>query len=269
MQATIVALYGEKPVDLSALLTQCQDAAEEILGSRFRRYEIEQVHATLVGLERDEQRTELFLNRNYKVHERAEVQMDFCGLIDYLRTVCDTPFRVQIGGFQDRDYPFTSRGSRPFNRSFSIQGGNVVVIGWPRRCIPPSGHMSSPSTEIEDATLYPDILDRIRRGAEHFGVLHAYYRRPGDADNDLYFRIGVVDDPGILDTRTREGVHRAVRRILGARSPVVVTIDTSRLFLAFYETEELPRASTRAYALADGRLDDVFIHEGYSLGVKA
>jgi len=58
-----------------------------ILGSRFRRHEIEQIHATLVGLERDEPRAESFLNRNYKVHERAEVQMDLRGLIDHLRSV--------------------------------------------------------------------------------------------------------------------------------------------------------------------------------------
>ena len=43
------------------------------------------------------------------------------------------PFDAQFGGFEDRDYPFRSRGARPFDRSFSIQGRTAVVIGWPVR----------------------------------------------------------------------------------------------------------------------------------------
>lgn len=246
MQATVVALYGEKSADLSALIDRCQSAVSRRLGSRFRRYAIRQVHATLVGLERDERRPERFLNRNYAVHRLADVAMDFGGLIAYLRRVCRVPLQVQIGGFQDRDYPFTSRGARPFDRCFSLQGGNVVVIGWPRQ-----------------AASYPDTLQRIRLGAQRYGVLHAYHRQPDDADNDCFFRIGILDDADSVGPEERAGVQQTVRNMLGSSSPGLITIDSSSVSLAFYETEELSPATTRAYALSDERLDDVFVRGGY------
>jgi hypothetical protein len=251
MQATIVALYGEKSNDFSALLAHIQDTVAKTLGSRFRRYDIRQIHATLLGLERDEYRASNYLNRNFKVHRRVEVEMDFSGLMDYLRKVCSTPFQVQIGGFQDRDYPFTSRGERPFNRCFSIQGGNSVVVGWPRYV--------HPSAE----TRYPDILHRIREGAQRHGALHSYHRRPNDKDNDFFFRIGVVNDPESVDTRAKDLVENAMRSMLASLPPLVVEIDLRRLLLAYYETAELPLASTIAYALTDERLDDLFIRQGY------
>jgi len=269
MQATIVALYGEKSHDLSALLTQIQDAVEQTLGSRFRRYDIRQIHATLVGLERDELRAEGYLNRNFKIHRRVEVEMDFSSVMDYLRQVCRTPFQVQIGGFQDRDYPFTSRGERPFNRCFSIQGGNVVVIGWPRRGIPHTRLRSSTDTASEDATQYPNILHRIREGAQRHGVLHSYLRRPDDTDNDFFLRIGIVDDPGSVDSRASPLVYNATRGMLASLYPLVVNIGLPNMSLAFYESEELPLASTTAYALTDEHLDDAFIRHGYRAGATS
>jgi hypothetical protein len=71
MQATFVALYRKKSDDLSAFLADCQNAVADILGSRFRKYEIGQIHATLVGLERDEGEPDHFLNRNFKTRPKC------------------------------------------------------------------------------------------------------------------------------------------------------------------------------------------------------
>jgi hypothetical protein len=251
------------------LITECQDDTERILGSRFRRYEIEQIHATLVGLEIDEHRRQYFLNRNYKTHQLANVAMNFRGLVEYLRNVCRTPIHIQIGGFQVRDYPFTSRGSRPFNRSISIQGGNVVLIGWPRLGLPSAGTTSLQSAAIDDAALYPSILDCIRQGAQRYGVLHSYHRTPVDTDNDFYLRIGTVEKPECVDSGAQVRVHDALRSKLASRSPLLVDVDLSSVFLAFYESEELPMESTMAYPLTDERLDDVFIRKGYCVGIAS
>ncbi len=113
MQATIVALYGEKSSDLTAFLVTCQNAVVKVLGSRFRKYDIDQVHATVVGLERDESQPDCFNNRNYLVYRKAQVNMDSRGLLAYLRSSPNIPFQVQLGGFYDHDYSFVSRWGAP------------------------------------------------------------------------------------------------------------------------------------------------------------
>jgi hypothetical protein len=51
-QVTLVAFYGEKLDELSTLITQCHERLISILVDVFSPYDIPQVHATIVGLER-------------------------------------------------------------------------------------------------------------------------------------------------------------------------------------------------------------------------
>jgi hypothetical protein len=189
--------------------------------------------------------------------------MDFGGLLGFLRDGGHTPCQLQIGGFQDRDYPFTSRGTRPFNRCFSIQGNNVVVMGWPLRGIPLSNAPSAPTVLIQEAGLYPNSLDYIRRGAQRYGVLHSYHVKPEDTDNDFFFRIGMVDDPSSVDPFLKTHLHNAMRNTLGSLPPLIVNVELSDLYIAFYESEELPLGTTKEFALTDGRVNDGFIRRNF------
>lgn len=264
MQATIVALYGNKPDELNALLTDCQNIVSELLGSRFRKYDIGQIHGTLVGLERDEGEPQRFLNRNFRTRRDAQIQMNFGGLLRFLRDGGHVPFQLQIGGFQYRDYPFVSRGTRPFNRCFSLQGKNVVVMGWPLRGVPLTDAPSSPTTLIQEARLYPNILDSMRRGAQRYGVLHSYHARPEDTDNDFFFRIGTVDDPSSVTQLLKTRVHNSMRNALAALPPLVVNIELSDLNVVFYDSEELPLDGSIAYPLDNEELDQDFIRSKFS-----
>jgi hypothetical protein len=223
-QATLVALYGPKPPAFEQLIARCGQA----IGRSFSPCGIDQIHATIVGLER----TSALDNLNFHRHRNQTAAMDLPGFLNHLRNSPLLPFRVQIGGFADRDYPFSSRGSRPYRRSFSIQGDKAVVMGWP----------------IQDR-LYPDTLHTLRQAAQPYNILHAYHRDPSDFDNDFYFRIGFVD-------RTAPGPEQDVREILAGADPVILEVTASDLCVASYIDDALPRESTIAWPIDDARLSD-------------
>ena len=263
MQATIVALYGDKPEHLHTFLTDCQDSVTQVLGSRFRKYDIDQIHATVVGLEREALHSNCFLNRNFKTHRQEQVQMELAGLLNFFREGGHVPFQLQIGGFADRDYPFSSRDTRPFNRGFSIQGGNVVVMGWPVCSRAPQDAPSSSIASIHEARLYPNTLDSIRRGAQRYGVLHSYHKKPADTDNDFFFRIGMIDAPESVEPLLKSRVQAAMRSFLGSLRPLTLSIKLSDLQIVFYESEELPLDTSVAYSLDTEDLDGAFMQGMY------
>lgn len=259
MQATIVALYGDKPDTLTAFLSDCQNIVGEFLGSNFKKYDIGQVHGTLVGLERDEDAPWRFYNRNFRTLRNVEAPMDFDGLLTFLREGGHFPLQLQIGGFQDRDYPFTSRDMTPFNRSFSLQGENVVIMGWPLRGLPLSDKPSSPPTIIRESLLYPMTLDSIRRGAQRYGVLHAYHAKPKDTDNDFFFRIGMITSPDSVSTKLKKRIQETMREYIAGMPPLVINIDLSDVYIVFYTSEKLLLGSSTQYSIDGRNLDKDFI----------
>src|SRR4029077_17532962 len=121
-----------------------------------------------------------------RFRDRLE-QIDLPGFLNSLRASPCFPICVQFGGFADRDYPFTSRELRPFDRSFSLQGTRAVVIGWPLRGKPSlSANSVSQYSAVQEARLYPTFIDDVRRFALNFNILHQYHREVNEIDNDLY-----------------------------------------------------------------------------------
>ncbi|HEV8339593.1 MAG TPA: hypothetical protein VGR25_08045 [bacterium] len=229
-QVTLVAFYGPKPEAIESLIKECQDRIAQHLRT-FNRKPIEEVHATMIGLERLDSRLN---NRNFSEYRGETREMDLLGFREYLLRSGQIPFTVQIGGFQDRDYSFTSRGQRPHARSFSIQGKLAVVMGWPFM-----GHT------------YPMTLDTIRRSAQSFGILHLYNRSLEDVDNDLYFRIGVLDSIPAQGEEDSSEAQADLRRFLADRDPLVEEVGISDLsFVSYPEGEEtLPFERTKRIPL--------------------
>src|SRR5262249_2649610 len=118
-QGTIVAFYGQKPGVFKRLIGLCWKKVEDAVGEQFSPYAIEQIHATVVGIERVP--GPALCNLNFQRYRKKSVEMDVLGFLKYLQTGVHLPFSTQIGGFANRDYSFASRGQRPYNRSFSIQ----------------------------------------------------------------------------------------------------------------------------------------------------
>jgi hypothetical protein len=248
MQVTVVALYGEKRSDLAALIARCQELCRGVLGVGFRSYDPFQIHATIFGLER-KVGSPLY-NANFSKYQGRDLVMDLPGILDYLRHCDRFPLQVQVGGYGKRDYPFTSRQACPWERSFSIQGDKVVVMGWPI-CGEP---FQQPPASIREARLYPLTLDAVRRAAQAYGVLHAYHRDLTDIDNDLFFRIGLLADRTSLTTRVRDTLEAEVRQFLSIQPPLILDIRLDQVSVVLYEEDTLPPSSTRAWSLVDPNL---------------
>jgi hypothetical protein len=248
-QITIVALYGEKSNDLAALIMRSQGLVRSVLGVGFKPYDPSQIHATIFGLERKIP-TALY-NANFSRYRGRDLVMNLEGILDYLRRSSHFPMQVQIGGFGKRDRPFVSRQASPYERSFSIQGDKVVMIGWPTGGQPFPRLAQTPSGLVREEKLYPLTLDVIRRAAQAYGVLHAYHRALADTDNDLFFRIGLAIDQPSLSEKLKDELEAEAREFLSNQPPLVLDICLAQLSVAVYEEDTLPRSTTRAWSLAD------------------
>jgi hypothetical protein len=253
-QVTLVSLYGDKSKDFAAVITQCQQLVAQSEDS-FTPYEMRQIHATVVGLER--QRAPAY-NANFSKHRGRDVAMDFDGFLAYLRGSGHIPFEVQLGGFTNREYPFMSRKTLPYERSFSVQDDKVVVMGWPVRGEPLLAPPATCTDALQEARLYPPTLDLIRHAAQGYGILHGYHRAATDVDNDLFFRIGLVD-PKAMTPFTTSAVEVQTRQILSAQRPVVIKVGLEDIYIVAYEDDRLPTSSTRIWSLADPRVTGSFV----------
>lgn len=240
-QLTLVAFYGAKPPEFSDYIRSCQHMAAAALGDRFRPYDLRQVHATIIGLEHHEDSPGE--NACFRRLRGRRAAMDTRGFLDSLRAVPELPLEVQVGGYGKDDRPFLSRNATPYQRSFSIQGENAVVIGWPHRTGPVVGRANCPVT-----------LDLLRRSAQGFGILHAYHAEETDRDNDLFFRIGLIE-PGVVSTAAVQGLEQEIRRHMSRRPPLILRIGLDDLKIAVYEDERLPIGATEILGLSAPQLE--------------
>jgi len=254
-QLTLISLYGSKTGNLAAAIARCQEIADRTVGAAFTPYDMHQIHATIIGLERHHPPAD---NANFSKHRDHDVAMDFAGFLAYLRGCEYIPFRVQVGGFANRDYSFTSRNKPPYERSFSVQGDKVVVMGWPVRGEPIAASPGTPAARAQEARTYPPTLDAIRRAAQSFGILHPYHRTDADVDNDLFFRIGLIRPEATTPSAVR-ALEMQVRQLLSAQRPLVIEVRLGDIYLAAYDDDRLPVSTTRVWSLADPQVTGSFV----------
>ena len=231
MNLTLVALYGPKPQPLANLVSAIQTELINQLGDAFTPYALDQIHATLVGLEG--YRTEAgILNSNLVDTEGLTRPMDLKGLFHFLLNTPILPLNIRIGGFrQTETYPFTSRGQHPYARSFTLSRREAVVIGWPVN---------------EDG--YPMSLDRLRRCFTSYNVLHKYHQCAGDIDNDLFLVMGRFRRDS-LSADDYAGVEKYIRELLSLYQPLDFAIGVEALSIVAYEDRSLPIHSSNSFPL--------------------
>jgi hypothetical protein len=169
-----VAFYGPKTARLRELLTGVQALIAEHVGADFRPYTLDQVHATLIALNgvRD---GGTVVNEYLLEYAGVRREMDLPRVMDILARRFAVPLRVRIGGFRpEAAVPFTSRGQHLAERTFSVQGDALVLVGWPADSLAGAGM----------------ALDELRREMNAAGALHRYHARPADVDNDLHLVLG-------------------------------------------------------------------------------
>lgn len=248
-QVTLVALYGPKAPELERWLKACQTQVEELLGTTFQPYDLQQLHATIVGLERSGTN-----NANFFIYRGKQARMNLTGLLNFLRLGGRFPFHIQLGGFQEREYPFTSWGQTPYHHSFSLQKDNVVLVGWPLHGPLPNPALPrlAMSDWIQESRSYPNVLDELRRAFQSFNALHKYHRTLTDVDNDFFLRLGVLKSAP-LDAAVQKEVEAKMRDYL-SRTPLVIEVGLAELSIVAYEDESLPLRTSEPWSLTDPRV---------------
>ncbi len=242
-QATLVAFHGPKPSGLEQLFLKCQDMILETQGIDFRPYDVDQIHGTIIGLEKVS--GEELINKNMACNRGRHIAMDIDAFARDLQDSPRFPITLQFGGYAVDDVSFTSRDQPPYDRSFSIQGDKAVLIGWPvskkRR-----GKASGSSNRNEGD--FNRRLDDIRKRAQVFNILHTYHVSETDVDNDFYMRLGLIKTTVSNERHIHELTHR-VRTWL-SRNPFTVDLSLRDLTVASYLDEMLPMYSTRRFSIA-------------------
>jgi hypothetical protein len=187
MQVTLVSFYSEKSGKVMEFIRLCQDNISKLLLSAFHPYEMEQVHATIIGLEGCRLGDKI-KNENFQSFCKEERFVSAIELLDFLRSDDLPSFDIRIGGYRHHeDYGFLSRGKHPYLRSFSIQGPIAVAMGWPY-----------------DNEKYSDALEKLRRHFNKLNILHRWHRTPSEEDNDFYFVLGRVDRRFVSDIQIQQ-----------------------------------------------------------------
>lgn len=239
MQVTLVAYYGKKPEVISNFIRSCQDILAEHLLSTFHPYDIEQVHGTIIGLE-GYHHNNAIINENFL--EIGETRnMDIDKVLNFLRSSKMFPINIRMGGFRNYEkYCFTSRGKHPYLRSFSIQKGTAVAMGWP----------------IKDE-VYPNSLDDLRRKmSTEVNVLHKYHKKKGDIDNDFYLVLGDVDLNSINEFKQQK-VEEIMRLDLAGLEPVIFPLGLEQLSVVGYLDTQLPKKTSCCFCIQDLRGENI------------
>lgn len=258
-------MYGDKQPNLSQLIRECKGLIENTPGIEFQPYKETQIHGTIFGLEC--RSGTKYHNQNFNKHRQETREMDFDGLLNYMRNDAPFPMHVQIGGFAPGESPFESNPFEkekvdekdfwPYSRSFSIQGEIAVMMGWPVRPNHIKDQGKSLTKVLPEAKIYPNSLDTCRKAVQSYGVLHAYHRSLTAVDNDLFFRIGMIKGPASKDVLTQK-----IRNHLAA-NPIVIEIGLKDLFIAAYDSNQLPPETTQIWSLVDQKVDGEFVASLY------
>jgi hypothetical protein len=256
----LVAYYGSKPEGLAKLILACQKQISETLGDAFHPYELAQIHATLISMERVDEST--MYNLTFAERRNQLKEMDFAGFLNFVRTEAAIPFQIQLGGFQAYNYSFTSRGLAPYERSFSIQDNKAVLIGWPLCKQPQSVSDSVVCQSDLENYRHPMTLDQMRKSFQRFNMLHKYHMNPTDIDNDFYLRLGLLE-PTAINPDVKAALESAIRTAMSSPVPIRLYVSISDLYLVSYVDETLPLKSTRALQISDKSVTPEMIHTLY------
>lgn len=221
---TLVAYYRFKPRPLMKLIETSQRRLKQWWGNAYLPYELDQIHATIVGLEghRANNKTQRSSPTNIG-NQGAEIALSQA--LTYLKDTPLLPLQIRIGGFQEQgSFGFSSRGATPFSRSFSFQDDTAIIIGWP-----------------VSADTFPNTLFLLRKSFEQFGIFHKYNMN-GEVDNDLYFVLGHLRDNDI-PVEVLGATARQLRQYI-SRHPLTIRLSADDLWLVKYESPSLLPSSS-------------------------
>lgn len=249
-QVSLVSLYGRKTNDLVTLINRCVGLVNiPPFQHIFTPYKPNQVHGTLIGMEKLVGFSENFNTNTWKETGNKE-EMNFDPLVETVKK--HLPIQIRFGGIRKNFRRFDSFGKTPYERSFQVQWqtNKLTLIGWPHE----NGDFTSKR-----------LLEALRLDiATHCKIRHKY-----KSDNDFFMVLGEINGYHLLKeselqkikyfaTDTEEKV-----RVYLANNMTEVEIGLDQVFLVQYKDENLPVDSTTAYCIENQSIDADFIRKLY------
>ncbi|NND05048.1 MAG: hypothetical protein HKN87_01595 [Saprospiraceae bacterium] len=242
VQYTIAAFYGSKPSSFVAFVDGLRKIIQQHpLGMFFQPYANEQIHTTLMGLERLVD-GELCVNLNIYESLGEKRPIKLIGCLDVFEYFL-SGVQIRLGGFNPTNDQFLSWDERPYQRSFGIHPstGKVVLNGWP---------MSNQGVSMA----FSDCIWQLRKRLyQEHNLRHKYHQY---ADNDVFMVIGDIVNPHQPATEKHEafladleGLQKEVRAFLSTTSPYYFPIDLEDLALIAYEDPRLPVDGSKRYPI--------------------
>jgi len=249
-QVTLVSLYGHKPNSFVEFVRGCSDIIQRSpLVHIFKPYHIDQIHGTIIGLEKFAGFSKPYNARIWK-ETGDKVVMDFSQLLPVVEK--HLPFVVQFGGFSKSFDEFESFGYSPYERSFQTQWGTkcFTLIGWAHK-----------EGDFTTHRLLQEFRNEIESKCH---IRHKYH-----GDNDLFMVLGEIAIPdSTTDNELAQlkdissSVETKIRDYL-IDNKINLTIDSDALSLAQYETTNLDLSSTVSHPLKTSGIDVKFIENLY------
>ncbi len=249
-QVTLVSFYGRKNKPLADLIQGCSEfILRSPLERLYRPYHIDQIHGTLLGMEKMAGYAEHY-NANLWAETSNKVEMDFTQLLHVLGE--HLPMAVQFGGFPRSFTGFESFGRSPYERSFQIQWktGRFTLVGWPHK----DGNFTT-------RRYLNELRDEIERKCN---IRHKYRE-----DNDLFMVLGEIVLPGSMAEEERARfkdisltIEMAVRDYI-VDNKIDVNIDVDAVSVVQYDVETLSLESTVSHRVTDPKMSPDFIEDLY------
>ncbi len=235
---SLVAFYGRKPPDFTALIHALQQNLSNLLPGNFESLNLESIHATLLGCEG--LKTKFGILSKWYLERRSESRyLDLSGFLNWMEHNQQLPLKIQFGNYNlTVDYGFLSRGLHPYQRSLIVQNQLVVLTGWP--------------VNLGKIGLN---LDQIRRDAQTFNLLHKYHHIPDAVDNDCYLRIGTLKQE--ISGEKVKTVEQKMQEILSQYQHIYYSISPKNLTFIRYENFNLPPQTTKALPLTEATVSQL------------
>ena len=234
---SLVAFYGDKPIELIDLIRKLQEQLgnDKLPGKKFVPYQMVQVHATIIGCE-GLKNSPGVVSQWFKERRGEEKYINFADLTNYLQQQLNLPLTIRFGGYdRDKNYNFLSRDRPLYERSFQLQPADdltiPVLIGW--------------SWQNNNVTL---AINKLRRSFQQFNLLHKYHATNEAIDNDFYLRLGTIN--ARLSAEEINSIAGEIRDLLAA-SAVSIPLRSKDLAFVRYRDLQLTPATTKVVPIAD------------------
>ncbi|AFZ34723.1 hypothetical protein Sta7437_1152 [Stanieria cyanosphaera PCC 7437] len=236
---SLVAFYQNKPSQLTNLIQTiiAEINRSSLSKSNFLNYQLEQIHGTILGCEGVSTSLGIINKWFYEFRQKTRY-VNLSGWLNFLQNQVKFPIIIRFGGYHPQvNYHFLSRQQHPSIRTFQLQSSGEdnfvpVLIGW--------------SFTEQKITL---DIEKLRRQAQQFNLLHKYHQTPNSIDNDFYLRLGTIK--GKLSANEIFLIEQKIRENLQLQPPFYVSINQNDLAFVKYQDLTLPLETTEILPLTE------------------